>query len=373
MKQYIDLLNRIIHEGVDIPAKDERTGAGCRSIFGHQLDFDISGMKIPMVTTRKVPLKPFVHETLFFISGRTNISALKEAGVKIWDDWAVSKESVIEYVDGLVKNELIKPEGAPYILDNILSNAVDEIGPMYGHLWRWWHTRSENIPTILVEKLDIADIPRDFMEGAKLAHEASLAAQQPDLPSFEDFVKISYLSVVDQLGVLITGLKKDPYSRRHIVTAVDPALFPIPGVAPNQQPLYERGALAPCHIGFEIHVMPPVEGSDVKRLVLRFSMRSWDVPLGGPTNIAGYALLAHLIAKEVGMEAVKLVVSAGNCHIYHNQLELAKEQVQRNPMEQTTVVSINTEDYSIFTVKPEDIVISGYDSYHGKIDYPINV
>lgn len=148
MKQYLDLLQRILDEGVN---REDRTGVGTRGIFGHQMRFDLN-KGFPLVTTKKVYSKAFIYETLWFLRGDTNVKYLRDHGVTIWDEWA---------------------------------NKKGELGPVYGKQWvRWEGPNGETINQIaqvqemlrnnpdsrriIVSAWNVADI-QDLIKGKKSA------------------------------------------------------------------------------------------------------------------------------------------------------------------------------------------------------------
>ena len=264
MKQYLDLMQKVLSEGQE---KSDRTGTGTLSIFGHQMEFNLSD-GFPLVTTKKVHLKSIVHELIWFLQGSTNISYLKENGVSIWDEWADEK---------------------------------GDLGPVYGAQWRSW----------------------------------------PDGNN----------GTIDQIQNLIQGIKTNPDSRRHIVSAWNPALV-------------DEMALPPCHSLFQFYVAN-------EELSCQLYQRSADIFLGVPFNIASYALLTHMVAHVCNLKAGKFVHTFGDAHLYLNHLDQAKLQLSRDT-KILPELKLNSEIKNIFDFKFEDIEIINYES-HPSISAPIAV
>ena len=264
MQQYLDLVDRILRTGIE---KSDRTGTGTRSVFGHQMRFDLDA-GFPLLTTKRVHVRSVVVELLWFLQGSTNVRWLQERGVSIWDEWA-------------------DPEG--------------ELGPVYGKQWRSWPT--------------------------------------PDGRH------------IDQIAGVVSTLRREPDSRRHIVSAWNVADV-------------TDMALPPCHALFQFYV-----GNG--RLSCQLYQRSADVFLGVPFNIASYALLTQMIAQVVGLEPGEFVHTLGDAHLYANHVEQARLQLSREPRALPTLaLNAAVREIDDFTV--EDIAVLGYDP-HPAIRAPIAV
>ena len=260
---YEDLLRLVLETGTP---KSDRTGTGTRSLFGHQLRYDLSA-GFPLVTTKRVHLKSIVYELLWFLRGDSNVAWLREHGVKIWDEWA---------------------------------DADGDLGPVYGVQWRSWPT--------------------------------------PDGGH------------IDQIAQVIEAIRRDPDSRRHIVSAWNVGEIP-------------SMALAPCHTMFQFYV---ADG----RLSCQLYQPSADMFLGVPFNIASYALLTLMMAKVTGYEPGEFVHTLGDAHLYLNHLDQARLQLSREPLPLPTMHVAEKDD--LFGFDFEDFRLEGYRA-HPSIAAPIAV
>lgn len=312
-KAYHDLCKRVLEEGEN---KDDRTGTGTISIFGHQMRFDLSE-GFPLLTTKKVSFKLIATELLWFIKGDTNIRYLLQYKNNIWNEWAFKKWIESNDYDGpdmtdfgrrsLVDDEFNEQYKAQLAIfkDKILNDddfmiKYGDLGNVYGKQWRDWKDQ----------------------DGKRF----------------------------DQLKTLIENIKQNPNSRRHIISAWNPTEI-------------DTMALPPCHTLFQFYVK---DG----KLSCQLYQRSADIFLGVPFNIASYSLLTHLIAKECGLEVGEFVHTFGDAHIYKNHMDAINEQLSRDSYD-APKLNINT-DKSLFDIEYEDLEIDGYES-HPSIKAPIAV
>lgn len=148
---------------------------------------------------------------------------------------------------------------------------------------------------------------------------------------------------IDQIANVVESLKRDPYGRRHIVTAWNPAEV-------------DEMALPPCHCLFQFYVADGL-------LSCHLYQRSADWFLGVPFNIASYALLTHLIARETGLGVGEFVHSFGDYHLYANHLEQAKEQLSRDARMLPTLGLRDAEARTMMELTAENIIVNGYDPH----------
>jgi thymidylate synthase len=260
---YEDFLRVVLETGVH---KQDRTGTGTRSVFGHQMRFDLA-TGFPLITTKRVHVKSVVAELIWFLSGSSSVRPLQAQGVRIWNEWA---------------------------------GADGELGPVYGVQWRSWPTPGGG-------------------------H-------------------------IDQIAAVLDLIRRDPDSRRLLVSAWNVADLP-------------RMALPPCHVMFQFNVSRG-------RLSCQLYQRSADLFLGVPFNIASYSLLTCMIAQQTGLEPGEFIWTGGDCHIYDNHLDQVRTQLSRSPyppphLELRRAPSLN--EYTL-----EDVAFPDY-VHHPALPAPVAV
>ena len=333
---YQNLLRDILDNGVE---KKDRTGTGTISVFGRQIRHKMND-GFPLLTTKKMAWKTMVTELLWFLKGDTNIKYLVDNNCHIWDGDAykafLQNHPPHDHLE--TKEEFINKIKT----DDEFAEEWGELGPIYGAQWRKW-------------------------DG------------------------------IDQIQEIIDILKTNPDSRRMLVSAW------------NVNYLDEM-TLPPCHYGFQVYTKElsddekweqyiksglnieingtPLELKHMgtpfypkslpqRAISLMYNARSQDVPLGTPFNIASYALLLEIIAKEVNMIPDELITNMGDCHIYLNQIEGIKEQLIREPYPLPKLViseDVNftgTIDEFLNSCSISDFKIQGYQS-HPTIKIPLS-
>lgn len=292
MKQYLDLCKYILENGED---RADRTGTGTRSVFGYQTRYNLLD-GFPLLTTKKMFIRPIAEELLWFIKGDTNIKYLVDRNVKIWNEWPYEDFKKSEDF----QNETLEEFVEKIKTDDEFAKKHGNLGPVYGAQWR------------------------DFnYEG------------------------------VDQLSKLVDSLKNNPFSRRHIICAWNPAQV-------------DNMALPPCHAFLQFYV-----SADRKYLSCQLYQRSADVFLGVPFNIASYALMTSMLAQVCGYEAKEFVHTIGDAHIYKDHFDVVKTQLEREPLPKCKL-TLNSDVKSIFDFTIDDIKIEDYQS-HGKLVGKVSV
>jgi thymidylate synthase len=341
--RYQALLQDILDNGV---TKSDRTGTGTISVFGRQIRHKMSE-GFPLLTTKKMAWKTMVTELLWFLRGDTNIKFLLDYNCNIWNGDAYKRyerANTWELQDTPPMNEFIKRIKE----DDTFRKTWGELGPIYGKQWRQWG--------------GLQDLTDD------------------DKPIY-----------IDQIQNLIDDLKTNPDNRRLMVSAWNIGEL-------------DQMVLPPCHYGFQVYTrelskfersrhMGLPEGEhfldDVldkhnipKRAIsLMWNQRSVDTFLGLPFNIASYALLLEILAKEVNMVPDELIGNLGDVHLYSNHLEQAKMQILRKPysLPKVNITERNwylhhkvkehlgpkTFSEKILSYRPDCFELVGYESHSG--------
>lgn len=377
MKQTRELLEKILTEGHQ---HKDRTGVGRISLYGETLRFNMQD-GFPLVTTREVKYKSIFKELKWFISGSTNNNNLNEQGVKIWDQWAVKEENIDQFIE---KYQQFFMNSKEEVKEALKADYLGSIGNLYGRAWRFLPGEFAPIyPDVTIDdfapdiKQDILDhylINREQMEENTLEQIRKVKPDAVLTPELREQIKLNYLkhsyySNIDQLNNLVKGLKKNPYSARHILSGWIPQWIPFEHLSPEENVLLNKGSLAPCHVLIQCHVIPPSDEAELPKLSLQLYQRSADFPVGSVFNIAQYSLLLHLLAKECGYEPYEFIYNLGDVHVYSNQVEQVKEQLLRTPKPLPKLV-LSDDITDIFTWTPDQIQIVDY-VHDEAINYPV--
>jgi len=335
-EDYLELLEEILRFGVE---KKDRTGTGTKSVFGRQLRHKMK-TGFPLLTTKKMAFKTMVTELLWFLRGDTSIEYLLKNDCHIWDGDAYknyfikkSKERGPFGVSGLI---LSQEEFVNKIkTDNEFAKRFGNLGKIYGYQWRKWNEE------------------------------------------------------IDQISELIKQIKENPDSRRLLVSAWNASDLP-------------HQVLPPCHYGFQVYtrelssqerkniydkssyvkdIFPTDENGwnslfddcniPTRAISLMLNQRSVDTALGLPFNISSYALLLMMIAKQVNMVPDELICNLGDCHIYLNQVDGVKKQIDRKPFDLPTLKLSDREVNDISEYTLEDITLENY-QHHPTIKMPLS-
>jgi thymidylate synthase len=295
--QYLSLIREILASGEHRP---DRTGTGTLSIpFPPQHRYTLSRpdgtLILPLLTTKRVFLRAVLAELLWFVAGSTNAKLLQDQNVHIWDG-----NGSREYLDSVGLGH--REEG--------------DLGPVYGFQWRHFGAEYE-------------DCHADYTGKG-----------------------------VDQLAEVLRKLRENPYDRRIILSAWNPADM-------------KKMALPPCHMFAQFYVSFPAtssareDGSKRGTLHTLLYQRSNDMGLGVPFNIASYALLAHMLARAADLVPGTLTHTMGDAHIYLDHREALEVQIQREPKEFPTLELMREAGCDIDGWQATDFKVVSYEPHKG--------
>lgn len=401
MKAYLDLMRKILEEG---NVRDDRTGTGTIGIFAEEMRFDLRE-GFPLVTTKKCHLRSIVHELLWFMSGDTNTKYLTDNGVTIWDEWAIPEttrirsgvKSIADVCDWLVETGCFKDRSQAH-------TYAAHISVGRGIPGREGMSAAQNAAITINGSTMFNNHHFDpytyteFQAGSLGPVYGRLLRAYPAVTANDTVMDF------DQMADTIRGLRERPFSRRHIINLWHPGLLPDETISPQENVLKGRQALAPCHYSIQFYVQRhsykdavnyltsrsnderikalcennPIGTVEAAKtlgwrehgLSLKFTMRSVDVCLGLPFNIASYACMLMAYANDLGMEPRDVVFSGGDVHIYSNHLEGAREQVGREPKALPKMRLRCPEGTPFDQVKFDDFELTEYDP-HPHIKFPI--
>ena len=324
MKQYLDLVRTILDTGT---WQENRTGIRTISIPGAMMRFDLQKDGFPAITTKRLAFKSVIGELIGFLRASRSAADFRALGCKVWDQNA---------------NENAEWLANPYRL------GEDDLGPVYGVQWRAWPAYK------LIEADHKAQIQDAQQRGFRVV--GMVKDQGTD--------KVLLYKAIDQLRECLDTIVKNPGSRRILFHGWNCAEL-------------DAIALPACHLLYQF--MP---NATTREISLCLYIRSNDIGLGAPFNLAEAAALLHVVGRLTGYKPRWLTYFIGDAHIYENHLDMLKEQLQREPYASPQLVLSNRiPDYAVTgkyepewleKLEPLDFSLDNY-QHHAPLTAPMAV
>lgn len=324
MKQYLDLVDTILSTGT---WQDNRTGVRTLSLPGAMMRFDLQRDGFPAVTTKKLAFKSVIGELIGFLRATRSAADFRALGCKVWDQNA---------------NENAQWLANPY------RTGIDDLGPVYGVQWRQWPAYK------LLDAGNTAQIADAQERGFRVV----------SLVEDEGKSKVLLYKAVDQLRECLDTIITNPASRRILFHGWNCADL-------------DSVALPACHLLYQL-----IPNAATKEISLCLYIRSNDIGLGAPFNMAEGAALLHLVGRLTGYKPRWFTYFIGDAHIYENHVDMLKEQLKREPYPSPTLeISDRVPDYAktgkyqpewLELIEPSDFNLKGY-LHHPPISAPMAV
>ncbi|SHN43919.1 thymidylate synthase [Duganella sacchari] len=323
MQQYLELIQTVIDTG---SWQDNRTGIRTLSVPGAMMRFDLK-KGFPAVTTKKLAFKSVVGELCAFLRASRSAADFRALGCKVWDQNANENQQW---------------------LDNPYRLGTDDLGPVYGVQWRQWPGYK------VLDAANQAQIANAQKNGFTIV-----------APLEEDGVqKVLLYKAIDQLRECLDTIVNNPGSRRILFHGWNPAVL-------------DAVALPACHLLYQF-----IPNPSTKELSMCLYVRSNDLGLGTPFNLAEGAALMHLVGRLTGYTPRWFTYFIGDAHIYENHMDMVQEQLKREPLPlPELIISDRVPDFSktgkyepewLEKIEPSDFALEGY-QHHAPITAPMAV
>ena len=324
MKQYLDLVRTVLDTGT---WQENRTGIRTISIPGAMLRFDLQKDGFPAITTKRLAFKSVIGELIGFLRATRSAAEFRELGCKVWDQNA---------------NENTEWLNNPY------RTGPDDLGPVYGVQWRQWPAYK------LLDASQQAQIDDAQKRGFRVVSAVNDEGKD----------KVLLYKAIDQLRDCLDTIIKNPGSRRILFHGWNCADL-------------DAIALPACHLLYQF-----IPNATTKEISLCLYIRSNDIGLGTPFNLAEAAALLHVVGRLTGYKPKWFTYFIGDAHIYENHLDMLNEQMTREPHPAPQLVlSDRIPDYAVTgkyepewleKLEPGDFSLEGY-QHHAPLTAPMAV